>query len=186
MIFTSPHWLNNMVVLLTSPVGWATIRGVDCSNGVISVQLLDRLFQSYNTNTVKLTQVMMSLLVHLNLAVPLSSNVITEALLVSSDKATALLVPLLMSSDSSLVTSTAILTDHTIILFTTTTAAGLVSYSATQLLVNLLMWGFSKGHHLIRSVLLYVCTYHVCECMCICMCACLCVCVFCLHMCLHV
>ena len=162
VIFTSPHWLNNMVVLLTSPVGWATIRGVDCSNGVISVQLLDQLFQSYNTSTVKLTQVMMSLLVHLNLAVPLSSNVITEALLVSSDKATALLVPSLMSSDSSLVTSTAILTDHTVILFTTTTAAGLVSYSATQLLVNLLMWGFSKGHHVIRSVLLYVCMYRSC------------------------
>ena len=167
VIFTSPHWLNNMVVLLTSPVGWATIREVDYSNGVISVQLLDQLFQSYNTSTVKLTQVMMSLLVHLNLAVPLSSNVITEALLVSSDKATALLVPSLMSSDSSLVTSTAILTDHTIILFTTTTAAGLVSYSATQLLVNLLMWGFSNGHHLIGQ---YYCIYVSCVC---CKCTCM-------------
>ena len=63
VIFTSPHWLNNMIMLLTSPVGWATIRlPVDSSNGVISVQLFDQLLQSYNTSTVKLTQVMMSLL----------------------------------------------------------------------------------------------------------------------------
>ena len=180
VIFTSPHWLNNMIMLLTSPVGWATIRvSVDssCCNGVISVQLLDQLLQSYNTSTVKLTQVMMSLLVHLNLAVPLSSDVITEAILVSSDEATALLVPSLISSDSSVVTSTATLTDHTaIILFTTTTTAtGLVSYSTTQLLVKLLTWGFTNGHHLIRLVLVCVC---VCVCVCVSVCLSVCVCVY--------
>ena len=155
VIFTSPQWLNNMIMLLTSPVGWATMRlPVDSSNGVIGVQLLDQLLQSYNTSTVKLTQVMMSLLVHLNLAVPLSSHMISEAILVSRDEATALLVPSLISSDSSVVTSTATLNDHTIILFTTTTTTGLVT---TQLLVKLLTWGFTKGHQLIRSVLSCVC-----------------------------
>ena len=142
VIFTSPHWLNNIILSLTSPaaVACATIRGLDSSNGVISEQLLHQLFQSHNITTVKLREVMMSLLVHLNLAVPLSSNVITEAILVSSDKATALLVPSLMSSDSSVVTTPATLTD-TIILFTTTTG-GLVrrGYSTTQLLVKLLTW----------------------------------------------
>ena len=204
VIFTSPHWLNNMIMLLTSPVGWATIRvSVDsCCNGVISVQLLDLLLQSYNTSTVKLTQVMMSLLVHLNLAVPLSSDVITEAILVSSDEATALLVPSLISSDSSVVTSTATLIDHTaIILFTTTTTAtGLVSYSTTQLLVKLLTWGFSKGHHLIRSVFVSVSVCVFIECVCVfvrvcilsvcvfivCVCVCICVCVHaCVHACMH-
>ena len=143
VIFTSPHWLNNIILSLTSPaaVASATIRGLDSSsNGVISEQLLHQLFQSHNITTVKLREVMISLLVHLNLAVPLSSNVITEAILVSSDKATALLVPSLMSSDSSAVTTPATLTD-TIILFTTTTG-GLVrsGYSTTQLLVKLLTW----------------------------------------------
>ena len=76
-----------------------------------------------------------------------------------------------MSSDSSAVTSPATLTD-TIILFTTSTG-GLVRYSTTQLLVKLLSWGLSKGHHLIRLVYCIMC---VC-CVCVCMCACVCVCV---------
>ena len=178
VVFTSPHWLNDIIMSLTSPVGRTAIRPVHCSNGVISEQLLDQMFQSHNTTTVKLTVVVMSLLVHLNLAVPLSSDVITEAILVSSDEATALLVPSLMSSDSSAVTSPATLTDA-IILFTTSTG-GLVRYSTTQLLVKLLSWGLSKGHHLIRLVSFNVCVCTcVCVCVCVCMCACMNVCVVC-------
>ena len=70
-----------------------------------------------------------------------------------------------MSSDSSAVTSPATLTD-TIILFTTSTG-GLVRYSTTQLLVKLLSWGLSKGHHLIRLVYCNVCV-RVCVCICSC------------------
>ena len=152
VVFTSPQWLNNMIMLLTSPVACTAIRGLDDSNGVISEQLLDHLFQSYHTTTVKLTKVMMSLLVHLNLAVPLSSNVINEAMLVSSDEATALLVPSLISSDTLTLTTPATPAD-TIILFTTLNGGPVrATYSAIQLLVNLLTWGFSNGHHLIRSV----------------------------------
>ena len=37
VIFTSLHWLNNIILSLTSPaaVACATIRGLDSSNGVI-------------------------------------------------------------------------------------------------------------------------------------------------------
>ena len=159
VIFTSPHWLNNIITSLTSPVGCATIRGVD--DGVITKQLLDQMLHVHNTatttttTTLKLTEVMMSLLVHLNLAVPLSSNINSEAVLVSNDKATtALLIPSLIISNSSTVTSLPTLFTDTTILFTTTTGV-LVrrSYSATQLLVKLLTWGLSNGHHLLRSVL---------------------------------
>ena len=159
IVFTSPHWLNDIITLLTSPVGCTAVRAVYDGNGVISEQLLDQMLQSlHNTTAVKLTQVMMSLLVHLNLAVPLSSDMIGEAILVSGNKATALLVPSLVNNDCSAVTSPATLTD-TIILFTTSNG-GL--YYTTQLLVKLLSWGLSKGHHLIRLV-------------CVCVRACLCI-----------
>ena len=78
-------------------------------------------------------------------------------------------VPSLISSDSSVVTSTATLNDHTIILFTTTTTTGLVT---TQLLMKLLTWGFTKGHQLIRLVLSCVC---LSVCLSICLYECLCV-----------
>ena len=159
VVFTSPQWLNNMIVLLTSPVACTAIRGLDNSNGVISEQLLGQLFQSHCTTTVKLTKVMMSLLVHLNLAVPLSSSMINEAMLVSSDEATALLIPSLISSDTSTLTSPATITD-TIILFTTTNGGPTrATYPATRLLVDLLTWGLSNGHHLIRLVYCIVCLY---------------------------
>ena len=72
-----------------------------------------------------------------------------------------------MNGDSSAVTSPATLTD-TIILFTTSNG-GL--YYPTQLLVKLLSWGLSKGHHLIRLVYC-VCVCAVCVCACVYMYAC--------------
>ena len=136
VVFTSPQWLNNIIALLTN---LSIVKGashtIDSSNGLLTYQLVDELLAQYSDSvSVNLTDAMMSLLIHVDLAVPQSTP---------ADG--AMLVPSLITSSC----PPATLNTDSVFLFTVA-EGNIARISSYQLLVKLLKWSLNKGHQLLR------------------------------------
>ena len=140
VVFTSPHWLNTIITLLTSPpCVKGTSHTVDHSTGLVNDRLVDELLEQYSTSVstqVIITDALMSLLVHVDLAVPQSA---------SSAAGATILVPSLITSSC----PPATLNTDTVFLFTIT-GGNMARIYFCQLLGRMLKYGLNEGHQLLR------------------------------------
>ncbi|XP_065907236.1 uncharacterized protein [Dysidea avara] len=139
VVFTSPHWLNTIITLLTSPpCVKGTSHTVDHSTGLVNDRLVDELLEQYSTSVstqVIITDALMSLLVHVDLAVPQSA---------SSAAGATILVPSLITSSC----PPATLNTDTVFLFTIT-GGNMARIYFCQLLGRMLKYGLNEGHQLL-------------------------------------
>jgi len=136
VVFTSPQWLNNIMTLLTNlSIMKGACHTIDSCNGLLTDQLVDELLAQYSDSVgVNLTDAIMSLLIHVDLAVPQSTpaggGVLVPSLITSSCP------PATLNTDS---------------VFLFTLAEGNVArISFYQLLVKLLKWSLNEDHQLLR------------------------------------
>ena len=136
VVFTSPQWLNNIITLLTNPP--EASDSIECSNGVLTDKLVRDLLAQFTggaSTVINLSEAVMSLLVHFDLAVPQNN----------SDTGSSVLVPSLITSSC----PPAILNTDTVFLFTIA-GGNITKICSHQFLVRVLKWSLKECHQILR------------------------------------